>query len=1255
MFSPIPGDIPLKILKICGRNLASLEHFEVDFEAEPLRSAGLFAITGPTGSGKSTLLDALCLALYDQTPRLCGGGGSDIPDSSGNPVKSQDVLSLVRRGAVEAFVEVVFVGNDQAAYKARWEVHRKGKKASGKIIDQRLSLVRVSDSQLLGGKKGETLAEIKAQIGLSFEQFVQAVILPQGEFAAFLKAPEKARADLLERMTGTGLYSEISRQAHQEAAWWKRRIAETEQDVERIPVLEPPGRLSLEAQLQERRENTSTLAAELTTAQLEVHWHGTHRQLQAQEQEAVNLLSQAEQALEHAAPEAQELQAIDAAQSARSAWDAEAAARGRIVSAQSARDLAAAALLQCSAHAQQTSQLLTAAREQVERAQVVQETLKPDLDLARRLDVDLTHARQQLETQHQATQKHQEEAGQANRSHQQLQQALTETQQALTREQDWQLEHAVDAQIEPAWVEWKPALEGWRDAERALSHLQQQLPGLEHAQQTAHTRLEQARQRLEQSAAQVEGRRQALTQAEALLDEVDHRALAQARQQNDATRSLLQRLTAAAQKARDLLQDQDSARTQATQAEASLLQAQTELAALETELLMTRSRLDEATQARDRLKLSLNLNAQRTQLREGQPCPLCGATSHPYAGTALENPFRDAEARVTTLHAAVKQLELRQQDLRSKGDQAQTTLKLQTELIEKAQASLEAQRQTWQQQAEALAVLQLEGDPAHPEVEDRLERLQQATLEEAEQLRARDTQLEGLRTASAQARRALNACQEAHTQEEQALRIAEAGALEAAGALQKRQEDRARQLEARQRHQRTLEPAFQTFPSLVHAAEQNPETLLKALEARRQRWSESATRLNARTMALKEQQVQAVGLEQRCIEASERLESSLATQTQAEQQLQQLQLRRATLLDGRQVLEVEAALKRTLEQAQGARDTAERDHSAAQQALSAASSRDQHSAETLEQEARAAEEAARQLEAHLQALQVTPDRLAALLQVSQSARQMRKARLEAQRQARDRAAATFSTLRSQREDLEKTRPASDPQQADAHVETLQAQHRQVLQETGRLEEQLRQDDQNRERRARFGERLEQVRAEAKVWLDLDELIGSASGDTFRRLAQTLSLERLVTAANVHLCDLAPRYVLSRIGAAGGAVQTSSTGLDLMVVDRDMGDEARSINTLSGGESFLVSLALALGLASLASQAIRIESLFIDEGFGSLDPETLEQALSVLDGLQASGRKVGVISHVPGLTERLAVQVRVEPLGQGRSRVRVEGR
>jgi len=191
---------------------------------------------------------------------------------------------------------------------------------------------------------------------------------------------------------------------------------------------------------------------------------------------------------------------------------------------------------------------------------------------------------------------------------------------------------------------------------------------------------------------------------------------------------------------------------------------------------------------------------------------------------------------------------------------------------------------------------------------------------------------------------------------------------------------------------------------------------------------------------------------------------------------------------------------------------------------------------------------------------------------------------------------------------------------------------------------LRQDDERRAKTNALQEQIDRQASVARIWSDLNHLIGSSDGKKFRNYAQQFTLDVLLGYANRHLADLSRRYRLERV----------KDTLALMVVDQDMGDEPRSVHSLSGGESFLVSLALALGLASLSSDRVRVESLFIDEGFGSLDAETLRVAMDALDKLQAQGRKVGVISHVQDMTERIGVQIRVRRQSGGQSRVEVPG-
>ena len=224
-------------------------------------------------------------------------------------------------------------------------------------------------------------------------------------------------------------------------------------------------------------------------------------------------------------------------------------------------------------------------------------------------------------------------------------------------------------------------------------------------------------------------------------------------------------------------------------------------------------------------------------------------------------------------------------------------------------------------------------------------------------------------------------------------------------------------------------------------------------------------------------------------------------------------------------------------------------------------------------------------------------------------------------------------------------PSFDPTSARARAATARAARAEADEERSGLRGQILADDAARAEAEELGRALATAREGAEVWQSLGALIGSHDGKRLRVFAQSLTLELLLDEANRALADLAPRYRLARV---------AGQDLELQVIDRTLGDEVRATSSLSGGESFLVSLALALGLGALTSQETAVESLFVDEGFGSLDADAQELALATLDALQASGRQVVLISHVPGLSERIGVGVRVSPLGRGRSRVEVGG-
>jgi DNA repair protein SbcC/Rad50 len=213
------------------------------------------------------------------------------------------------------------------------------------------------------------------------------------------------------------------------------------------------------------------------------------------------------------------------------------------------------------------------------------------------------------------------------------------------------------------------------------------------------------------------------------------------------------------------------------------------------------------------------------------------------------------------------------------------------------------------------------------------------------------------------------------------------------------------------------------------------------------------------------------------------------------------------------------------------------------------------------------------------------------------------------------------------------------------LQQKESAYQMLLEQIGGLKKQLDENERRRRSQKALLEERDQQQKEFLRWEKLRSIIGSHDGKEYRSFAQGLTLQRLVQLANKHLQTLSGRYrIRKRLGK----------DLELEVIDTFQADNARSMNTLSGGESFLVSLALALGLSDLAGRNTNIRSLFIDEGFGSLDEMTLDLAISTLENLQAKGKTIGIISHVKELKERISTQIQVVKKASGFSEIEIVG-
>ena len=955
----------MKILAIRLKNLTSIEGtVEVDFTAEPLHSAGIFAISGPTGAGKSTLLDALCLALYDKAPRFATSVESvNLADVGDNQINQSDVRNLLRRGTSDGYAEVDFLGIDGRRYRSRWSVRRTRNKISGSLQPQTLEVKELDTEKEFQGTKKELLIQLVELVGLTYEQFTRTVLLAQNDFATFLKSKGAAKAELLEKLTGTGVYSRISQEVYA-----RNKAAQEEVTLiqNRMNVIELMPEEELLA-LQKEKE----LSAEKRV---------TGIKLLAEQNEQLNVvrsLKMQEDLWKKKQQEEQEEQA-------------------RLKVLQGA---------------------LVSQEEGLVHFKAQWEAIQPDLKKARQLDVQI-QSQQDSYTQ----------------SKQMLQSANKQV-----SEQEQKMRMATE-QLQVSYS----------SLNRLLNHV-----GIEEALQ-----LEQVEEILRQEADKLTAGINTNEERLLRLNSFGYPLLTeeQMKLQKELTRQ---------QNIRQLTETQTKTKAEIERLEKETTDCLKQLTEQETALKVTQRLYENA-----RMAVGKDVKALRQQLQEGEACPVCGSTVHPYhqEQEVVDTLFRSIEQEYNAAVANCQQINNR-------------SIVLQRDWTH--------QKMVDGQIGEQLAALYKAGIDAGNE-----EQIQHRLTELAERI-----------------------------------------------------------LEYRN----------------LYAEWQRSDEEIKKMRAHCEALRENVSLCRLAMQKVSSAKEQLLLLQNTASAEQKRFEV-------IEKALNVLRQERSQLLKGKSADEAEAVVAKREKELNLALEKARKEVEAVYNRLSG-------------------------LQGEMKQITLA-----------------------------------IGELQEQYKKIE------SPEQLPEIIKKQQEENLNTERALSTMEARLLQQAKNKLTVEQIVKELAEKQTIAERWAKLNKLIGSADGAKFKVIAQSYTLNLLLLHANKHLSYLSKRYKLQQVPDT----------LALQVIDCDMCDEIRTVYSLSGGESFLISLALALGLSSLSSNNLKVESLFIDEGFGSLDAESLRTAMEALEQLQMQGRKIGVISHVQEMSERISVQVQVHKKVNGKSVLTVVG-
>lgn len=1208
----------MQILKLSFENINSLKGaWTIDFQAPDFRS-GIFAIVGPTGSGKTTILDAICLALYGHTPRI----GSITQNA--NEVMNRDCDSC--RSSLE-FQTL------SGRYRATWsQKKQKNFDKTGKYGQVVSTMEKFEDGCWIpitdGSKVTSKKQEVQKIIGLSFDQFKRSVMLSQGDFAAFLKSKPNERAQTLEQITGTQIYSLLSTKVYDLAEEQKKLFEDNQREVELSPVLDDAVVLTKQEQLKGITEEAKVLETQISKIEKESRWISETAELRNQ---FLRVKAELERLKENRNEFFRKENVVRLAEHAQNILPI----FNTLIDKQSLREdsikeksAAENELVNATKSLKEKDFNFKAAEEALNN-----ENLQKPKKLALFSQIEFLDA--EISPLIKSSRLAQEEKIKLENETSDCKDHLNKAKEDIRKlEEDREkrdLERKED--IKGAFLyQRKDELRDCKITAETLSAALADAEGkADKASETVKSQEKEAealRIRKEKIASVIEADKVLLKEAEKRLSEIlDGKTLDELTQEQlsfseqipllEAVKSALK---AVCDQKEEIVRQEDV--MQRDSAELDNWSSKKEGYEKEIQSLTSRQEELEALVQID------ELTKVRAELKEGEPCPVCGSLEHPFAAnlppevatakerlavvkeesTDLQKNQKEADRKIDVLKDRILVSEKRLKELRKNLDLAEEELTLKC-----GRAGLTREGVT----EEAAAVLITKKESLLIDIKKRI-------------AKARDAESK----AAAAKEKIAGTTEELH-RAEMVFSNAQTKFESAKSLLAQAQTGREK---ARTELEQFWRKTAKEYGSVITDGElfaHNPE-LFKRWIAKAAKYEEllESCREIENSLAIKKGTLPGLVESVERLEKSSREKSDQAAELQTELKTKQLQRDK---LFGTKLVEIERkAYERLLSQLAEAKDQAYENLSKARSVQAAA-----------EQRLKTAEQ--RSAEAEKNLLSAKTEWTDALKKEKfESEEDWRRARLDSEainalhKEITDYKAQSRSAADRFSEADKKLAEKESQKLTDKSLEVLEAEKREasaekekLLEQKGELQKELKTDEEARIKRAGIEDELKKLKHQVAVWDRLNTLVGSSSGDKYRRYVQSLVLLTLLKNANVELTKLHSRY---RLVKGGG-------DMEIKVIDSDLADQERPTDNLSGGETFIVSLALALGLAQMASNNVRIDSLFLDEGFGTLDDDSLEKALNALSSLNAQGKTVGLISHVDQIKERIPSKIVVKRSAQ----------
>lgn len=1208
----------MQILKLSFENINSLKGaWTIDFQAPDFRS-GIFAIVGPTGSGKTTILDAICLALYGHTPRI----GSITQNA--NEVMNRDCDSC--RSSLE-FQTL------SGRYRATWsQKKQKNFDKTGKYGQVVSTMEKFEDDCWVpiteGSKVTSKKQEVQKIIGLSFDQFKRSVMLSQGDFAAFLKSKPNEKAQTLEQITGTQIYSLLSTKVYELAEKQKKLFADKQREVELTPVLDDAVVLTKQEQLKGITEEAKVLETQIGKIEKETRWVNETAELRDQFLRVKSELERLKESRNEFSQKENVVRLAELAQNILPIFNT-------LSDKQSLRDdsikeksIAEDELVNATQSLKEKELDFKTAEEALNNENLQKPKKLALFSATESLDAEISPLLKSSRlAQEEKTKLEKETAGcksRLNKAEEDIRK-LEEDREKQDRQKNEDIRGAFLYQRKDELRDGKNTAE---TLSAALSDAEGKADKANETVKSQEKEAEALRIRKEKIASGIEAGEVLLKEAEQRLNEIlGGKTLEELTQEQLSFSEQIPSLEAvksALKAARDQKEEIGRQEDVMQKDSVELRDWGSKKEGYERELQSLTSRQNEL----EALVQINELTKVRAELKDGEPCPVCGSLEHPFAASlppevatakerlvgvkeelaGLEKNQKKADRKIDVLKDRMLFSEKHLKDLRKNFDLAEKELELKF-----GRAGLERDEVT----EESIAVLITQKEGLLNENKKCIARAKDADLKLTAAKEKLASKIEELHRAEL----AYSNAQTKFESSKSLLAETQTGKEKARTELEQFWRKTAKEYSPVIADEELFAHDSELFKRWIAEAAQHEELL------------ESCRKIE-NNLAIKKGALPGLIESVELLEKSTREKSEQAAQLQADLESKQLQRDK---LFGTKLVEIERkAYECLLSQLAEAKDQAYENLSKARNVQAAA-----------EQRLKTAEQRSAEAEKNLLSAK-TAWTDALKKEKFESEEDWGRARLDSEainalhKEITDYKAQSRSASDRFSEAGKKLAEKEAQKLTDKSLEVLEVEKREasarketLLEQKGELQKELKTDEEARHKRAGVQDELKKLKHQVAVWERLNSLVGSSSGDKYRRYVQSLVLLTLIKNANVELAKLHSRYRLTK----------GDEDMEIKVIDLDLADQERPTDNLSGGETFIVSLALALGLAQMASNNVRIDSLFLDEGFGTLDYDSLEKALNALSSLNAQGKTVGLISHVDQIKERIPSKIIVKRSAQ----------